>query len=302
MKTPALFKEYIWLVNTIYHAKTITLSEINELWTKTEMSGGVEMTRHTFIRHKNAIEETFGIDIECDRRTNRYFIGNPQVLRDNSIQQWMLSTLTVSNIVSESMSLQGNILLENIPVESRLLETILNAMKQKRCIAFFYQKYNDLHPTERLVIPCCIKLFRQRWYVIDYNQQLAPRPFKPYAFDRISKLRITDQSFELPHDFCTDDIFADSFGIFIGDVERPQRIVIRAFGKERYYIRDLPLHHSQEVLKEGEEYTDYQYFIRPSTDFIAELLSKGDRIEILSPDSLRKRIYEEHIKAVKRYE
>lgn len=30
MKTPALFKEYIWLVNTIYKAKAISLRDINE--------------------------------------------------------------------------------------------------------------------------------------------------------------------------------------------------------------------------------------------------------------------------------
>jgi hypothetical protein len=30
MKTPALFKEYIWLVNTIRQAKRISFAEINE--------------------------------------------------------------------------------------------------------------------------------------------------------------------------------------------------------------------------------------------------------------------------------
>ena len=29
MTTPILFKEYIWLVNTIYQARNITLEEIN---------------------------------------------------------------------------------------------------------------------------------------------------------------------------------------------------------------------------------------------------------------------------------
>ena len=265
MKEPVKFSQQVWLLNTIYREKAISLAEINRQWIHTEMSGGVEMTRHTFIRHKKAIEETFGIDIECNRKTNCYFISNPRALRDDSIQQWMLSTLTVSNIVCESLSLQDSILLENIPVESSLLETIINAMKQKRRISFFYQKYNDPQPTERLVTPCCIKLFHQRWYVIDYNQQTTPRPFKPYAFDRISQVRLTDQSFELPSDFCAEEIFTDSFGIFIGDVEKPQRIVIRAFDNERFYIRDLPLHHSQEVLKEEKNYTDYKYFIRPST-------------------------------------
>ncbi len=45
MTTPLLFKEYIWLVNTIHDAGGITLKEINEKWTATEMSGGVELSR-----------------------------------------------------------------------------------------------------------------------------------------------------------------------------------------------------------------------------------------------------------------
>ena len=40
MTTYTKFKEYIWLVNTIYHAKAITFAEINERWLETDMSGG----------------------------------------------------------------------------------------------------------------------------------------------------------------------------------------------------------------------------------------------------------------------
>ena len=61
MTTPILFKEYIWLVNTIYQARNITLEEINRKWVQTDMSGGVEIARNTFIRHRNAIENIFGI-------------------------------------------------------------------------------------------------------------------------------------------------------------------------------------------------------------------------------------------------
>ncbi len=55
MKTPTLFKEYIWLVNTIRKAGRITLAEINERWALTEMSGGLPLARTTFNRHKDAI-------------------------------------------------------------------------------------------------------------------------------------------------------------------------------------------------------------------------------------------------------
>ena len=88
MTTPILFKEYIWLVNTIYQARNITLEDINRKWIQTEMSGGVEITRSTFIRHKNAIENIFGIYIECDRKNDyKYYIGNVGVLgNERSLQ------------------------------------------------------------------------------------------------------------------------------------------------------------------------------------------------------------------------
>ena len=134
------------------------------------------------------------------------------------------------------------------------------------------------------------------------NTQTSSVLYKPFAFDRISNLQITDKPFELPADFNAGDIFRNSFGILIGDAEKPQPIVIRAFGDQRKYIRDLPLHHSQEVLAEGDDYTDYRYFILPSFDFKAELLSKGNRIEVISPQSLREEIKKSHLQAARLYE
>lgn len=117
MTTYTKFKEYIWLVNTIYHAKAITFTDINERWLKTDMSGGVEMARTTFYRHKCAIEDIFGIYIDCDKKKgNRCYIGNEHVLREDSVQNWMLSTLSVGNMVEESQSLHNRILLEHVLV------------------------------------------------------------------------------------------------------------------------------------------------------------------------------------------
>ena len=302
MRKPDQFYFYAWLIQFIAKKEAgVTLEEINQQWLRNEMNDGAELTRHSFRRYKNDIADKFAIDIECDRKTNKYYIGNPQVLRGSSVQRWMLSTLSVSNIISRSLFLQDRIILENIPIKGEMLRLIIDAMKQKLQIAFSYKKYRDAIPSQRLITPCCIKLFRQRWYVIAYNPTTKPI-FKAFAFDRISNLKLTDKSFELPAGFQAERIFEEAYGIFFGDEEAKQRIIIRAFGDERFYMRDLPLHHSQEALEEGNGYTDYQFHLRPYADFVAELLSKGDRIEVLSPESLRERMREEHLKAAKRYE
>ena len=168
MTTPGQFKEYIWLVNTIYKARKISLKDINEQWLQTEMSEGVEINRTTFYRHRCAIEDIFGVYIDCDRKAgNKYFIGNREVLHEDSVQNWMLTTLSVSNLLSESMSLNDRILLESVPSGGGMLETVIKAMKESRKLSFSYQKYGKQQPdADREVSPYCVKLFRQRWYVL----------------------------------------------------------------------------------------------------------------------------------------
>ena len=67
------------------------------------------------------------------------------------------------------------------------------------------------------------------------------------------------------------------------DGEGPHRAGERAYGKTANYLRTLPLHHSQRVKDTTEAYTDFSYDIRPTPDFIGELL-KYDRF-ILHPES-----------------
>ena len=116
MKTYTLFQQYIWLVKTIHRAGRITLDEINKRWLDTEMSEGMPIARSTFNRHRDAILDMFGLIIECDRKDGfRYYIENEEVLDEETIQNWMLSTLSVGSMLSESRSVHDRILLETIP-------------------------------------------------------------------------------------------------------------------------------------------------------------------------------------------
>ena len=56
------------------------------------------------------------------------------------------------------------------------------------------------------------------------------------------------------------------------------------------YIRDLMIHESQEEIQRNEEYSIFIYYLRPSYDFIQELLWNGETMEVLEPLSLRKEI------------
>ncbi len=92
------------------------MDEINERWLETEMSEGMPIARSTFNRHKDAIEDIFGIYIECDRKNEyKYYIGNAEDLESDSIQKWMLSTMTVNNLLVDNKSIHNRVLLESVP-------------------------------------------------------------------------------------------------------------------------------------------------------------------------------------------
>lgn len=298
MTTYTKFKEYIWLVNTIYHAKAITFAEINERWLKTDMSEGVEMARTTFYRHKCAIEDIFGIYIDCDKKNgSKYFIGNEYVLREDSVQNWMLSTLSVGNMVEESQSLHNRILLEHVPSGGEKLQQVIKAMKENRMISMTYRRYGSSDKTYTLA-PYCVKLFRQRWYLVGSNDEGMKRTF---AFDRIEKVDLLDEKFKIDENFDAAEFFSDSYGIVVDDKMAPERIVLRAYGNERYYLRDLPLHHSQRMIASTDDYCDFELTLRPTSDFKAQLLSRGEWVEVLEPQSLAEEIVEWHQNAINRY-
>ena len=299
MKTYTKFKEYIWLVNTISHAQRITLKAINQRWIQTEMSGGVEMSRTTFYRNKCAIEDMFGIIIECDiKKGHEYYISNDDVFDEDSVQNWMLSTLTVGNMVEGSQSLHSRIILEHVPSGGANLQQVITAMKENRSLMISYCRYTAAASADYTIDPYCVKLFRQRWYVVG---KLSNGFLATFSFDRMQDIQILDQKFKIDEDFDAVKFFSDSFGIVVDDRVPIERIVLRTYGYERYYLRDLPLHHSQRQINATNDYTDYELRLRPTSDFKTKLLSRGEWIEVLKPESLAKEIVEWHQNAIDRY-
>ena len=77
-----------------------------------------------------------------------------------------------------------------------------------------------------------------------------------------------------------------SFGSWLPDTP-PVKIEFRAYGNEASYIRDLPLHRTQTVVKEDEKSTTFSIFVSPNTSLFLEFLGHGANIEVLAPEGIR---------------
>lgn len=304
MKIPTLFKEYIWLIETIHQAGKITFAEINEKWRKREESGGVEFARTTFNRHRDAILEMFGVIIDCDRKDGyRYFIYNKEVLSDDSVANWLFSTLSVGNMLDENVGVQDRILIESVPSGDVHLKQIIKAMRENRRIMITYRRYGAASANSFTVAPYCVKLFKRRWYVLaridrpTYNRTTMA----VFALDRIENVELLKEFFKMDPNFDAQEYFGECFGIVVGDGTMPERIVLRAYGLEPYYLHDLPLHHTQREVHVTKEYTDFEFYMRPTSDFKAHLMSSGEWLKVIEPKWLAKEMQNWLQAAIDRY-
>ncbi len=290
-----LFNRYIWLVDIIHCAgeRGITLEEINRRWVRSQYNEtGENYPERSFHRHKNAIKEMFDIDIECDRRTGRYIIANADDLDKGGVRHWLLNTFAVNNLINESHHLKRRILFEEIPSGQRFLTAIIEAMRDGVTLMLTYRSFNRANASTFEVHPYCVKVFKQRWYMVAYSPFYGE--LRIYALDRIEELRQTEHPFELPADFDAHGYFADGFGIIVNEEYDVERVRVRIGGIQRDYVRTLPLHASQTENEITEESSVFEYRLRPTIDFQQELLiyavNADGEMEVLKPLWLREQM------------
>ena len=299
MKSTDNFRQLSWLVNTILRIKNITFEQIGQLWVANDLNDGKPLSRTTFYRLRQAIEDMFGIRIECDSK-HQYFISNPETLRDNSTQNWMLRTLTVNSLLLDGLSIKDQLLLEDIPAGLEHLETAINAIKDHHKLQMGYKKFSDSEAYSTLIEPYCLKLFDQRWYLLGKSERKGGK-LGIYALDRMTELTETAVQYELAADFDAETYFKNYFGVFVGEEAPAQHIVLRAYGNMPNLLRTLPLHHSQKEICKTDTYTDFEYYLAPTFDFQQAILKEGNELEALEPESLRKTVHDQLTKALKRY-
>ena len=224
-----LFNRYIWLVDTVYRTGYISRGEIDRRWARSQYNDLHEpgIPDRTFHRHKEAIREIFDIEIRCDRhRGNLYYIANTEDLEQDSMRQWLIGTFSVGTLLNESRDLRDRILFEEVPSGHQYLVPIVEAMREGRTLEIRYWSFRNAAAFDCELEPFCVKLFRQRWYLVARNVQTLR--IRIYALDRIQTLKMIERHFCLPKDFDAREFFASSFGIIVDQQCSVETVRVRA--------------------------------------------------------------------------
>ena len=278
----------LYIVELLSRGKSLSLKEINEHWEYSSLYDG-EIIPKTFGRYKDYISNVFAIDIEYDAHSKNYYIANSDDIKNNAIYRYLLSAFHIQGLTELAIKHKDKVLLEEAPNGVEHLHTILEAIDYNWLVEFDYHSFNKKTTTHQKLIPCFLKTWEQRWYLI--AEPLSRKTPAVYALERICNLHLVQENYTPSLHINPQTYFESCYGINHEDA-KPMLIKIKVYGSQVDYIKSKPIHESQEEIEKGDGWSIFSYWLRPSYNFYQALLWHREKLEVLEPESVRNEIKE----------
>jgi proteasome accessory factor B len=148
--------------------------------------------------------------------------------------------------------------------------------------------------------PLTLLMFKRALYLVarllENGEDIGERTF---AVERIHELTLGENGFYYPGDYNPAQRFRDTFGLVSAD--RPERVELWFSDVVAQNVSSRRWHGSQETEPQPDGSIRLTMTLDITSELVAWILSYGKYAEVLTPESLRKRISEELAAALDRY-
>lgn len=248
----------------------------------------VGISIRTLQRDMEDIRLELGISIEYCRRNKGYYIPSDEE-QESEIER-VLEPFDILNSLNADSGLPAFIFPERHQASgTEHLYGLIHAIKNRFRISISYRKFGETGPSQRVVEPYALKEFRGRWYLLGYEKQRSDK-LKTFGLDRMVSLTILPEHFRWQEEIRVEKLFRDSFGIVLPENQQAEDIILAFDRYDGAYLKSLPLHSSQQILKDDGEEFIIQLKLKITSDFIMELLSRSNSLRVLAPQSLKEHI------------
>jgi predicted DNA-binding transcriptional regulator YafY len=181
------------------------------------------------------------------------------------------------------------------------LEELYQAIIKKVAIKITYKSFKSTEENSFLFHPCILKEFNNRWFLVGKKRGNAP--ITNLALDRIIAI---DYDFQTPYvdcEFDAEKYYKNVIGVTVNTGLQPRKIELWIDATNAPYVLTKPMHATQRLIKTNEDGSIIIHLlIMENYEFERLLLGFGNGLEVLQPESLRKRIKYILEKSVERYQ
>jgi predicted DNA-binding transcriptional regulator YafY len=234
------------------------------------------------------IKTEFGIDITYSRKHQGYYIEESDYHSD--IERFLDSFDVLGALNSQTAAPDFVLAEKHRSLGTQHLYPLIHAIKNEIRITFSYRKYQGGALSYRRIEPYAVKECRGRWYLI--GRTAGQQDMKTYGLDRMERLALTEETFRKDTSIDIAEKFNYSYGIYSSDEYPVEDVVLSFDAEDGSYLKSLPLHHSQEIIKDEKDEFVIRLRLKITLDFVMEILSRSWSLKVIEPASLRERICE----------
>lgn len=192
----------------------------------------------------------------------------------DSIMAKINSGLDLQNSERKIISFEENEFL----VGSEFLSPLYQFILSKNTVKVSYQSFKSDKPVTIVFSPQFLKQYNNRWFVFGINNDYGN--VQNLALDRIRNLSTSKTPYQEPI-FDYDEYFEDIIGVTNDLDKKPIKVIIELSEEVAPYIMTKPMHGSQKI--KGNILT---LEVKHNQELETLLLSHGERIKILEPETL----------------
>ncbi|WAC12964.1 helix-turn-helix transcriptional regulator [Dyadobacter pollutisoli] len=223
------------------------------------------------------------------------FKGMPQFEWVNELAPKMEQSFLLEKGNQTIISFDNNQDLKGIEHLGKLFQSIL----YKRVLCISYQSFKSDRAKEYVFHPYYLKQYNNRWFVLGYYVELEK--LTTFALDRITDISDSDIPYLQNEEYDFDEYFEDIVGVTRQENAEPEQIKLAFDLQIAPYVLSKPLHGTQKKVSLGDSELIISIEVIPNYELETLILSYGDRVRVLEPESFQSIIRTRLEKAVRLY-
>ncbi|MDA3905143.1 MAG: WYL domain-containing protein [Bacteroidales bacterium] len=246
---------------------------------------GFEVSARTIQRDIEQIRFDFGIEIKYDRTRNGYYIDAETSINTDSLLRF-LEIVNTAELLTNSLKESRNTL-DYISFESlgnlrgvENLKPLLFAIKNNRKIKFSHENFETGETKKHSVNPYLLKEYQNRWYIIGIIGE--KEEFRTFGIDRIFNLEVKEEVFQIESKTTPNQLFENTIGLTYS-LKNIEEVILSFTPLQGKYVKTLPMHKSQIILKDDENELLIKLKIIPNYEFEQKILMLGEAVKVIKP-------------------
>ena len=171
------------------------------------------------------------------------------------------------------------------------LGELYNAARYGKALNIAYRPFGSEEPDQLTFHPYHLKQYNNRWFAFGHCAD-STRPLDTLALDRMESMQDSSRHF-IPNDRIDfREYFEDLVGVTRPDGGVVEEVRLRIAASRAGYVLTKPLHESQHARPEEDGSLTVRLHLIINPELVTLLLSFGDSLQVLAPDSLRAQMAE----------